>query len=193
MSQQPVSKTAKSAPLALSILAAVVVVAIILVMFYVGSRLQTIEDRLAFEPVQPNATTDTAVPLTSMGRSVYIPAYSHIYSRGGRAFLLEVTLSIRNTDPELPIRIDRVRYFDTAGGLVRELAAEPVTLGPLQTAAFLVEKTDVRGGSGANFIVEWKAKEAVNAPVMEAVMIGIGKDQNLSFTSRGVPVVRVAP
>jgi hypothetical protein len=53
-----------------------------------------------------------------------------------------------------------------------------------------VEKTDVEGGSGANFIVEWTAEEAVNRPVIEAVMIGTGDSYNVSFTSRGQPIAR---
>jgi hypothetical protein len=125
-----------------------------------------------------------------MGNAVYVPAYSHIYSRGGNAFLLEVTLSVRNTDPELPILVRRVRYFNTAGQQIRELSDTPISLGPLQSTAFLVEKTDVEGGSGANFIVEWTAEEAVNRPVIEAVMIGTGDSYNVSFTSRGQPIAR---
>jgi hypothetical protein len=38
-----------------------------------------------------------------------VPRYSHISSSGGAGILLETTLSVRNTDLEHPIRIDRVR------------------------------------------------------------------------------------
>ena len=42
----------------------------------------------------------------STGQSIYVPAYSHIYT-GNReqAFLLTVTISIRNIDPEHSIKI----------------------------------------------------------------------------------------
>jgi hypothetical protein len=132
------------------------------------------------------------IPDASRGRSVYVPAYSHIYSRGGQPFLLEVTLSVRNTDPERPIRIDRVRYHDTQGSLIRELGEQPLTLAPLQTASYLVEKRDLEGGSGANFVVDWSAEEAVNPPIFEAVMIGVDRTHNISFTSRGQPIARSA-
>lgn len=64
---------------------------------------------------------------------------------------------------------------------------------PLQTASYLVEKRDVEGGSGASFIVEWSAEAAVNPPIIEAVMVGVGKIHNLAFTSRGQPIARTAP
>lgn len=193
MSRQPAGEQIKRAPLTLSILGAIAFAAIVLAMFYVGNRLETLEDRLRFQPVSPSSGQVAAVPSTSEGRAVYVPAYSHIYSGGGQAYLLEVTLSVRNTDPELPIRIDRVRYYDTAGQQIRDFAETPVTLGPLQTAAFLVEKRDTEGGSGANFIVEWSAEESVNPPVIETVMVGVDKTHNLSFTSRGQPIARTSP
>lgn len=133
MSQQPVTKQEKKVSMALPILGAIGMAAIILTMSYVGSRLETLEDQLSFRPPQPVPGLPLSVLATSEGRAVYVPAYSHIYSSGGQPFLLEVTLSVRNTDPELPIRIDRVRYYDTQGDEIRKLGEAPLTLAPLQT------------------------------------------------------------
>jgi hypothetical protein len=183
----------RKVPISVTVLATVAVVAIILAMVYVGSRLETIEDQLGFSPPQGKTAPDRAPAATSTGHAVYVPAYSHIYSRGGEAFLLEITLSVRNTDPQRSIRIDRVRYYDTSGRPIRELTEAPLLLGPLQTASYLVEKRDVEGGSGANFIVDWSADDRVNPPILEAVMVGVDKTHNLSFTSRGEPIARPAP
>lgn len=180
----------KKASISLPIFAAVAAVAVVLAMLYVGSRLETIEDHLSFAPPNAAPASLTIPASTASGRAVYVPAYSHIYSRGGEAFLLEVTLSVRNTDPRIPIRVDRVRYFDTQGQQIREFAEAPITLGPLQTASYLVEKQDAEGGSGANFVVDWSAEGEVNLPIVEAVMVGLGKTYNLSFTSRGEPIAR---
>jgi hypothetical protein len=193
MLKQPGNEREARVPLAVSIFGAIAMVALVVAMFYLGSRLETIEDRLSFRPPQSLPNAPASIPTTLTGRAVYVPAYSHIYSRGGQPFLLEVTLSVRNTDPELPIRIDRVRYHDTQGSLIRELGEAPLTLAPLQTASYLVEKRDIAGGSGANFIVEWSADEAVNPPIVETVMIGVDTSHNLSFTSRGQPIARAAP
>lgn len=193
MQKQPGNEKEPRIPMTLSVIGAIAMVAVAAFMMYVGSRLETIQDRVAFQPPQALPRAAASVPATSTGRAVYVPAYSHIYSRGGQAILLEVTLSVRNTDPQLPIRIDQVRYYDTAGRRIRDFGMEPLTLGPLQTASYLVEKRDVSGGSGANFIVEWSADEAVNPPIFEAVMIGVDNSQSVSFTSRGRPIARVAP
>ncbi len=87
-------------------------------MSYIANRLETIEDRIAYQP--PAASTD-APPVVSGGtrHAIYVPAYSHIYSHGGQAFMLEVTLSFRNTDPQHALRIERVSYFDTKGKEIR--------------------------------------------------------------------------
>lgn len=120
--------------------------------------------------------------------AVYVPAYSHIYHHVGDAFLLATTLSIRNTDPRDSLTVTSVRYYHTDGQLVRHNLRDPRTLGPLQSMEFVVEEQDVSGGSGANFIVEWRAEGAVNPPVVEAVMISTRSGQGISFTSRGVPI-----
>ena len=62
----------------------------------------------------------------------------------------------------------------------------PRTLAPLATVEFIVERDNVEGGSGANFIVEWMAREKdINPPLIEAVMVGIGQTQSFSFVRTG--------
>jgi hypothetical protein len=171
------------------ILGSVVALILILVLGLMANRLSEIEAQMSYSPpmgLDPGAAMPADV--AARGHAVYVPAYSHIYARGGGAVQLDVILSARNTDPEHPIRLDHVGYFGTDGELIRELAAEPLVLGPLQTATYLVAGRDFRAGSGANFMVEWSAQEAINGPIFEAVMLG--PDEGISFTSRGVPVER---
>jgi hypothetical protein len=169
----------------------VATVAVLLLMIGMGfsaSQLHDIEEQIAYRaPAGSGAAASLPVDVVAKGRAVYVPAYSHIYSSGGAAVLLETTLSVRNTDPEHPIRIDRVRYFDGDGNLIRELAEEPLALRPMQTVSFLIKQGDIAGGSGANFVVEWSAQKEINRPIIEAVMIG---DAGLSFKSRGEPIDR---
>ncbi len=118
----------------------------------------------------------------STGQTLYVPAYSHIYS-GNREnpFLLAVTLSIRNTDPDNAIEVARVAYYDTAGKLLKSYLEAPKPLQALESTRYIVPEKDKAGGSGANFIVEWKAAKPVNPPIVETIMIGARS----SFTSRG--------
>jgi hypothetical protein len=191
MSPEPTPPDASRKPggLLLPVLGAVAASVLVVMLGLVAYRLGEIEERIGFTPpagLGPGAVLPAE--LAAQGRAVYVPAYSHIYTRGGEAVQLEVTLSVRNTDARYPIRIDAVRYVDTQGNPIRELSDGSLALGPLQTASYLVEKTDMKGGSGASFIVEWSAKEEINQPIFEAVMIGSG--EGVSFTSRGVTIGR---
>ncbi len=177
----------KARSLLLPMLGSIVAIGLIVLLGFIANRLIEIEETIAFRPPQPSGALVLPPDLVAKGRAVYVPAYSHIYRQGGEATPLENTLSVRNTDPENPLRIDQVRYFDTEGTPIRDLADQPIVLGPLQTASYLVGKDDRGGGSGANFIVEWSAQREINPPIIEAIMIGV---DGVSFTSRGVPIER---
>jgi hypothetical protein len=122
----------------------------------------------------------------SQGQTVYVPAYSHIYvGNRERPFLLTVTLSIRNIDAKHPVTITTADYYDTKGKRIRKYLERPVTLGPWESVRYVVPQKDKSGGSGANFVVEWSSEKAVNPVLVEAIMIGAGSQQGISFTSRG--------
>jgi len=121
----------------------------------------------------------------AVGRTVYVPVYSHIYHREDMEFDLTATLSIRNTDFNNSIIVSTVKYFDTTGKLVRDYADTPLVLPAMATLDYIVGEKDQTGGSGANFIVEWFAESEVSEPVIESVMIGTNGQQGVSFLSVG--------
>ena len=122
----------------------------------------------------------------SRGQVVYAPVYSHIYiGNRERPFLLAVTLSIRNTDPVNPIVVQKIAYYNSEGKLLKEYLKQPVTLEGISATRFVVDESDKAGGSGASFIVEWKAEKKVSPPIIETVMIGAQTQQGISFSSRG--------
>lgn len=122
----------------------------------------------------------------SKGQTIYVPAYSHIYS-GNREmpFLLTVTLSIRNIDPHRSIRITRVDYYETQGKLLEKHLDAAKLLNPLESIRFIIPEKDTSGGSGANFIVQWESDQPANPPIVECIMISTRSKQGISFTSRG--------
>jgi hypothetical protein len=65
-----------------------------------------------------------------------------------------------------------VDYFDSDGALIQRFLDQPRALPPMGSTEFFVEQTDRRGGSGANFLVNWSAEQPVYEPVIEAVMVG---------------------
>ena len=160
-------------------------------------RLDAIQDSVQFEPPRsytpPNldayAATDVTVRSLTVHQASYVPVYSHIYYDGGRPYLLEAMLSIRNIDTKRAVYVSVVAYYDTNGRLSKKLVDRLIKLGPLQTIDFLVERHDVAGGSGANFIVEWHAaSSATSPPLIEAVMVGRSGTNAISFVRKGEPL-----
>lgn len=121
--------------------------------------------------------------ILSKGQTLYVPAYSHIYA-GNRELpvLLTVTLSIRNVDSKYSITITSVDYYGTKGELLKKHLNRPMVFGPFESTRYVIPLDDKSGGSGANFLVEWKSEKSVNPPIVESVMIGA---EGISFTSRG--------
>jgi len=169
-------------------------VAVVMLTIYLGNEFRVLEDQLRYRPpaIQSSLTAGGGEIDIIEGQTVYVPVYSHIYSRGGAPHLLKVTLSIRNTDPERGIRMLAVRYFDTRGTLVKNYLDSTLELGPLETVEFLLDKQDTRGGSGASFIVIWDAEEPVYEPIIEAVMVGLTEEYSISFITPARPLARRA-
>jgi hypothetical protein len=157
-------------------------IAVILVMFaLVLTRQFTAALSAGHDPCAPEVGGEK-----SLGQTIYVPAYSDIpYVDAKRRYQLAVTLSIRNTDMVHPMHITSVRYTDTEGRFLRAYVEQPLRLGALAATAFVVAEGDTQGGTGASFLVEWRAEVPVHAPVIEAVMIGTVGAQGISFISPG--------
>lgn len=122
----------------------------------------------------------------STGQLLYVPVYSHIYQRNQqRNFNLTATLSFRNADPNRSLTLTKVMYYDSQGEPVKDYLDSSREIAPLASTSFVVEENDLRGGVGANFIVEWKAEQEIYPPVVEAVMISTTQQQGISFVSAG--------
>ena len=125
----------------------------------------------------------------SIGQTVYVPAYSQIYSVNANdedsRTNLAVTLSIRNTDLDHPIVIKSVKYYDNDGTFLKEYVEDPFKLASMASVAFRIRQADTSGGVGANYIVEWGAEETVFEPYIEAIMIGSQGTHAFSWRSTG--------
>lgn len=130
----------------------------------------------------------------SKGQTVYVPVYSHIWhgnldsKQKPQMLLLSSMLSIRNTDPNAAMVVRSVRYYDTAGQLLREYFPQGVTLGPMASTDLFLEHKDDKGGTGANFLVEWNAEKPISEPIVETVNAYFFGPQALAFTSPGRPI-----
>ena len=59
---------------------------------------------------------------------------------------------------------------------------------PFAAIEIYIAQTDVRGGTDANFVVEWAAAGPIAEPVMEALMVGGIGAGHYAFISQGRPV-----
>ncbi len=126
------------------------------------------------------------LPDLVMGQVIYVPIYSEIYdSDPNQTFQLAATLSLRNTDLDSPIIIETLDYYDSGGAKISTYLRTPIQLTPLASLEIVVAREDSSGGSGANFIVEWRANETVSEPIVEAIMISSASQQGMSFVSPG--------
>ena len=127
----------------------------------------------------------------SNGQTVYVSVYTHIYSGlKGRPFQLGATLSIRNTDPKHSITLESVKFYDTAGKLLKNYLEKPAHLDALVSTRYIIKEGESGGGSGANFLVTWKSEKMVNPPIIEAIMIGTRSGQGISFVSPGQVIMQ---
>jgi hypothetical protein len=69
--------------------------------------------------------------------------------------------------------------------ILKEYLNEPLQLNALASTRYIIKEGDRAGGSGANFIVNWKSNKKVTSPIIEAIMIGTHSGQGISFVSRG--------
>ena len=133
-------------------------------------------------------------PALSSGQTLYLPIYSHVlYGNKVAAgkpgmYPLSALISLRNTDMGQPIRLLSARYFNTDGKLLREYLPAPRVLPPLGTLELFLERNDMAGGSGANFIIVWQSDKPVNRPIAEAVHADVTGNRTLAFITSARPI-----
>ena len=139
------------------------------------------------------ASAQEAPPLSS-GQSLYLPVYSHIlFGNVGRSgtpaqVAMSTLVSVRNTDPARPLRVLSARYYDTNGKLLGERLPNPVVVVALGTLELFIERNDLSGGSGANFIIKWDANAPINPPLVEAMHVNMDGGKALVFVTQAHPI-----
>ena len=133
----------------------------------------------------------TAVPAepVAVSGAFYVPVYSSVsMSQGKLRADFSVTLTVHNASETRPLVLKRIAYFDTAGKLVESYLKAPIALKPFSTVEVFISATDVRGGTGANFVVDWAATAEIAEPVVEALMVGSVGNGHYAFITQGRPI-----
>jgi hypothetical protein len=139
--------------------------------------------------IEQNFTASlTAMPTENLAVSgaFYVPVYSSVsMSQGKLRADFSVTLSVHNASETRPLVLKRIAYFDTSGKMVESYLKSPVALKPFATIEVFIAATDVRGGTGANFMVDWAATGEIAEPAVEALMVGGVGAGHYAFISQG--------
>ena len=144
-----------------------------------GSIEQSFASSLSAVPVEP---------LTSSG-AFYVPVYSSVSMAQGKLRAdFSVTLSVHNASETRPLVLKRIAYFDTSGKMVESYLKAPIALKPFSTVEVFIATSDVRGGTGANFVVDWAATGEIAEPAVEALMVGGVGAGHYAFISQGRPI-----
>jgi hypothetical protein len=115
----------------------------------------------------------------------YLSVYSQIYSADDKRITnLTAMVSLRNTSDLDTIYLLKATYYDTYGSLVRTYFDKPVFLAPMETTEIIINLTDVSGGTGSNFLFEWKTPIGCPEPLFEGIMNSTKGQQGLSFSTQ---------
>lgn len=133
------------------------------------------------------------IPAEFVHRRIYVSVYSSVHLGLDADHLmvnLAATVSVRNVSLEQPLILTHARYYDSAGQPVRDYVQAPAQLPPMASVEYVIKRSDLSGGPGANFVIEWAGPAEMDAPIVEAVMIGQSGHAGFSFTSVGKAVQR---
>ena len=97
---------------------------------------------------------------------------------------------MQNASEKEKLVIERIDYFNATGQLIDKYLPSTIALKSYGSIQIVVPEQDIRGGLGANFIVDWSSAEAIDEPCVEAIMIGGPGTQGYSFVSVGRKVSR---
>ncbi len=96
----------------------------------------------------------------SLGQSLYLPVYSHIWHR-----------------------VVSAQYYDTDGKKLRKYVPTAQAIPPMGTLELFVPRSDDTGGSGANFVIQWKSDTPASPPMVEGIHANLPAGRSIAFIS----------
>lgn len=114
----------------------------------------------------------------------YLSVYSQMYSYSqNQKYNLTGLVSLRNVSEADTIYLLRADYFNTEGAKIRTYFDFPIFVLPMETLEIVIAQKDVEGGTGSNFLIEWKIPLGCPEPLFEGVMNSMLGNQGVSFTT----------
>ena len=115
----------------------------------------------------------------------YLSVYSQMYSfTQNQKYNLTGMISLRNVSDRDTVYLLRADYFNTEGSKIRTYFDHPIFVMPMETLEIVIAQKDVEGGTGSNFLIEWKAPLNCPEPLFEGVMNSMQGNQGVAFTTQ---------
>ncbi len=117
----------------------------------------------------------------------YLSVYSEMYSYSQKQkYSMTGMISMRNVSEKDTIYLLRADYYDTVGAKIRAYFNHPVYLRPMETVEIVIAHEDVEGGTGSNFLFEWKTPPGCPEPLFEGVMNSMQGNRGVAFVTQGI-------
>lgn len=114
----------------------------------------------------------------------YLSVYSQMYSfNENKKYDLTGLISLRNVSESDTIFILKADYYNTEGSKIRTYFDYPIYILPMETLEIVIAQKDVEGGTGSNFIFDWKTPLNCPEPLFEGLMNSMQGNQGVSFTT----------
>lgn len=134
-------------------------------------------------------TVTSVLPDSLNSGSTFLSVYSQIFTRNEEnQSNLTVTVSLHNPNLNDQLYIEKAVYYNTHGEPIRVYFDKTIFINPMETVQIVIDGIDKEGGTGANFVFDWKKKSDSNEPLFEAVMINTNGQQGLSFVTEGIRI-----
>ncbi|WP_452221199.1 DUF3124 domain-containing protein [Lacinutrix salivirga] len=134
-------------------------------------------------------TIKSPIPDSLEAGSTFLSVYSQIFIRNSEEISdLSATISLHNPNLNEEIYIEKAIFYNTHGEPIRSYFNKPIFIEPMETVQIIIDGIDNEGGTGANFIFDWRTTK--NAPIFEAIMITTYGQQGISFVTEGKRIKR---
>ena len=134
-------------------------------------------------------TVKTTIPDSLEAGSTFLSVYSQIHVRTEDNISdLSATISLHNPNLDDEIYIEKATYYNTHGEPIRSYFDKTIFIEPMETVQIIIDGIDNEGGTGANFIFDWRTKK--NPPIFEAIMITTYGHKGISFVTEGKQIKR---
>lgn len=158
---------------------------ILILLFFIGCKEKQVQPEFTIDKENWVKRKVDISKLDSLnhGKS-YLSVYSQIYSFSQKKkYNLTGMVSLRNVSEKDTIYLLRADYFNTEGENIRTYFDYPIYMSPMETLEIVIAQADIEGGTGSNFLFEWKTPKSCPEPLFEGVMNSMQGTQGISFTT----------